>query len=501
VVSGSFLLAAIAYRLRTSVTAPSGWTLVHKQQSANCTLEIYRRTAGASEPTSYTWTFPGAATSYGLIRAFDGTTVSGVDVFAGQSNSNAEIVEYFSGWTNGRLVTGLSNGDEFAGWSAGRLAAGYSPLITGATLEIAVGDGVDPTSNAGYLMLLAALASNARATPPAGMSEVFDSAISAGGVYTGLYAASQQLTSGNPTGERSATLASGAANEAVLVALMPVVTGYDGGAGNLAPGATIYADSVILDYGVDGNGWYEVNAIDGLYGANSPYMQILDWTEHPATGANLRVRIGNLNGMAGFAGLWGAYFRGADEDQYISITQDGIDLRNANIELWDGADLFVKISLEYGLDIGSYTGTNPNPTENLKSITFWHDVSDAGSTTIRPVARIWGIDDVLGQWGIQMDAFRPGTPSNYSYPKFWLLDDPSFGRQAALIDLDQIILGAPRIDALGSISGFGWLTLERNGTLGDPATPSSGKVVLYIDASGNLKAKGSGGTVTTLASA
>ena len=30
-------------------------------------------------------------------------------------------------------------------------------------------------------------------------------------------------------------------------------------------------DLIVLDYGKSGNGFYEVNAIDGLYAANSPY--------------------------------------------------------------------------------------------------------------------------------------------------------------------------------------------------------------------------------------
>ena len=74
-------------------------------------------------------------------------------------------------------------------------------------------------------------------------------------------------------------------------------TGTNGGAmtayTNIEPG------SLVLDYGISGNGYYEVNAIDGLYAANSPYLQFVRWTGHPASGKSVRVRLGQLRGMFG----------------------------------------------------------------------------------------------------------------------------------------------------------------------------------------------------------
>lgn len=40
---------------------------------------------------------------------------------------------------------------------------------------------------------------------------------------------------------------------------------------------TVKADSIVLDYGQPGNGFYEVNAIDGYGASNSPYSQIVTW--------------------------------------------------------------------------------------------------------------------------------------------------------------------------------------------------------------------------------
>lgn len=63
----------------------------------------------------------------------------------------------------------------------------------------------------------------------------------------------------------------------------------------------IQKDSIVLDFGKSGNGYHEVNAIDGLQGANSPYSQIVTWATHPST-RTVRARIGNLRGLFGASG-------------------------------------------------------------------------------------------------------------------------------------------------------------------------------------------------------
>ena len=50
-----------------------------------------------------------------------------------------------------------------------------------------------------------------------------------------------------------------------------------GSGGAMSDSTTVVADSLVLDYGTPGMGYYEVNAIDGKYGANSPYAQIVTW--------------------------------------------------------------------------------------------------------------------------------------------------------------------------------------------------------------------------------
>jgi hypothetical protein len=78
-----------------------------------------------------------------------------------------------------------------------------------------------------------------------------------------------------------------------------------GNAGAMTAGTTVNVDSIVLDYGTSGNGIWETNAIDGVYGANSPYTQAVQWTTHPATGSVVRYRAGKLDG-------WSASYTGTN---------------------------------------------------------------------------------------------------------------------------------------------------------------------------------------------
>lgn len=92
--SGDLMIAAVGYRGTAGVTAPSGWTMVRARSSANngAHLEMYRRIAGSSEPTSYTFSSPttqekivgitaytGASATTPLAASSGNTGVSGTD--------------------------------------------------------------------------------------------------------------------------------------------------------------------------------------------------------------------------------------------------------------------------------------------------------------------------------------------------------------------------------------------------------------------------------------
>jgi hypothetical protein len=99
---------------------------------------------------------------------------------------------------------------------------------------------------------------------------------------------------------------------------------------------TIPKGTVALDYGVSGNGYYEVTAVDGVNGANSPYAQTVTWTGHPATGCVVKARFGNLNGItdADFGGaLTGYGFYGSNvyiKGKVVMTNQGSINISGFN---------------------------------------------------------------------------------------------------------------------------------------------------------------------------
>ena len=115
---------------------------------------------------------------------------------------------------------------------------------------------------------------------------------------------------------------------------------------------TVTKGTLALDYGVSGQGYYEVNAIDGTNGVNAPYMRIVTWTGHPATGSVLKFQSGNLNNItdSDFGGAlsgWGvysnnAYFKGkvviTGGSGYANFTDKPTIPTNTN-QLTDGANL------------------------------------------------------------------------------------------------------------------------------------------------------------------
>ncbi len=125
-----------------------------------------------------------------------------------------------------------------------------------------------------------------------------------------------------------------------------------GNAGAMAAGTVIAADSLALDYGTTGNGFYEVNAIDGAYGANSPYAQIVTWTTHPATGKTVRTRLGNLYGITATTeyGLFAGEGVTAG-DSYLRLTDKNFELHNLDLAMYDSGNV-----QRIGMDAGAAAG-------------------------------------------------------------------------------------------------------------------------------------------------
>ena len=150
------------------------------------------------------------------------------------------------------------------------------------------------------------------------------------------------------------------------------------------PGAasgTIYADSIVLDFGVSGNGYYEVNAIDGLNAENSPYAQIVTWTTHPSN-LTLRGRFGNLYGVSG-AGVPDEYgmFLGsgvADSASYLRFSNEVVRLNNVPFQSWTGGNQTVDIDASGDVKFGTNVGAASTTTFTFDSAT--------GSMRIGPTA-------------------------------------------------------------------------------------------------------------------
>ena len=152
-----------------------------------------------------------------------------------------------------------------------------------------------------------------------------------------------------------------AAGELVVADAWGVVTSYADGSGtdeglqrwvftrSAAPNAgtatgIIEAKALALDYGVSGNGTYEVSAVDGVWGQNAPYAQVVKWTNHPATGRGVRARLGNLRGVFGVADEIGLFAGDGTSlsSKYLRVSSQGITMHNLPFRIYDGATAAIR---------------------------------------------------------------------------------------------------------------------------------------------------------------
>jgi len=110
------------------LTPPSGWTLL---ESIATGIAAYTKTAGASEPSDYTWDGDNASGRAGCMVAFRNCTLGDSDVTAGSSSSPV-TVPTVTALANGAALVALSGKplSSFAG-----VYAATSPLIEAAQHE------------------------------------------------------------------------------------------------------------------------------------------------------------------------------------------------------------------------------------------------------------------------------------------------------------------------------------------------------------------------------
>ena len=135
------------------------------------------------------------------------------------------------------------------------------------------------------------------------------------------------------------------------------------------PTVTLGAGALALDLGVSGNGYYEVNSVDGMWSANSPYAQIVTWATTPSN-KTVRARMGNLFGITGSAeyGLLAGTYLGTD-GSYFRATDQHFDLHGITAKWWDGSTNVITIDPNAGAPYFSLG--NPAPTTYASGAGIW----------------------------------------------------------------------------------------------------------------------------------
>lgn len=154
VAENDLLITQIGYRSSSAtVTAPTGWTLIRSIVQGTLTQRVYYKYAGASEGTSYTWSFSTSVRMSAAVSAFRGVEAgiapldsdsaggSGTSITAPAlsfSSSDVVLLTFF-GVTNGSssFSTPTSMG-EFVDWGSGAgpngaTIAAHAAALNGAT--------------------------------------------------------------------------------------------------------------------------------------------------------------------------------------------------------------------------------------------------------------------------------------------------------------------------------------------------------------------------------
>ena len=224
---------------------------------------------------------------------------------------------------------------------------------------------------------------------------------------------------------------------------------------------TIAKGTLALDYGVSGQGYYEVTAIDGANGANSPYAQCVTWTTHPQSGCTVRTRFGNLAGIT--SDTWGAltgyglygdnvylegdcYIKGA-----ITFTNQG----SIAISGFNNDSGFITIA---SAPQSFYGTTEPTVVTNgLKVGDFWFDTNTGvykmkRCATITPSVTWNNIGVYMDANGVYAGNITAGQVTAGTFTGFTFQTDDD-GKRVVISDADDITFYDSGGDLSGVISG------------------------------------------------
>lgn len=171
-------------------------------------------------------------------------------------------------------------------------------------------------------------------------------------------------------------------------------SGTIGGAnppGGMAAGTTVDPDTIILDYGTSGNGFYEVSATDGSYAANAPYAQIATWTTHPVTGTTVRGRYGNLNGIFGTPNEFGIAVGDGftTSNKYVRFSSTTAEMNNISSTWRVSGTPVITVDTTYGISLQTFdaSGGGVITSSDIRKIK-WGTTVPASST---PDSQIYGL--------------------------------------------------------------------------------------------------------------
>jgi hypothetical protein len=176
--SGDVLVAEVAVRMAPTITPPSGWILIRTDVTGTPqTQAAYYKIAGASEPTSYTWTFSSSEAAAGGILAYTGVSTSNpIDAQGGQVNAKSTLLT--------------------------------APSIT-------------TTSDGDALVAFFDVTQNNSVTPPGSMTERFDLATTGSMPFLTAEGADEIQATAGSTGTRVATASLAGKSIGQLIALRP----------------------------------------------------------------------------------------------------------------------------------------------------------------------------------------------------------------------------------------------------------------------------------------
>jgi len=305
-----------------------------------------------------------------------------------------------------------------------------------------------------YIMF-GGVAGNVRATPPAGMTERIDLGA---GSSIGIYTAEKLLASNANPGTQTATLASSATSATICLLVSPTFSALSATAGQMYPTTTIDPDAIVLDYGVSGNGYAEVTTVDGIYGANSPYYQIVTWTGHPATGPSLKARLGNLSGITdtdfgSFAGKYGLY----TSDAYLKgdfVTAGGL----------------IRMYASSGINMQEAGGGGISSSYDPHALQWWPDVSNLSGAPSLSIGEAKPTSGLLSGWNL---ANFDLIPNGSTATRIWLRaygqgtgNDASvllYGGSQALGAVSEVDLTADQIVITGNLGSWSSLPYTNGG--------------------------------------